>query len=186
MLPEELWVCAAAEVTRRRPAAHPERARYMASQASSRRRVTQAWQLCSGAACQARGGPWQARVGLDGAGSPWAGDGERGENVSEARESRWSESVCARLLCVTREPAHSKAKKKKRTSKARLNLILLGNNGRSDSPLTYVQFCTAPRPTRAPLRASCLLESSAGAAARAPQRCSTGTVPGVVELAAPG
>ena len=33
-LPEELWVCAAAEVTRRRPAAAPERARYMASQAS--------------------------------------------------------------------------------------------------------------------------------------------------------
>ena len=67
-LPEELCVCAAAEVTRRRPAAPPERARYMASQASSRRRAPQAWQLCSGVACQARGGPWQARVGLDGAG----------------------------------------------------------------------------------------------------------------------
>ena len=39
VLPEELWVCAAAEVTRRRPAAAPERARYMASQASSRRTV---------------------------------------------------------------------------------------------------------------------------------------------------
>ena len=39
VLPEELWVCAAAEVTRRRPAAPPERARYMASQASSRRRA---------------------------------------------------------------------------------------------------------------------------------------------------
>ena len=24
--------------------------------------------MCSGAACQARGGPWQARVGVDGAG----------------------------------------------------------------------------------------------------------------------
>ena len=67
-LPEELWVCAAAEVTRRRPAAPPERARYMASQASSRRTAPSAWQVCSGAACQARGGPWQARVGLDGAG----------------------------------------------------------------------------------------------------------------------
>ena len=32
-LPEELWVCAAAEETRRRPAAAPERARYMATQA---------------------------------------------------------------------------------------------------------------------------------------------------------
>ena len=32
-LPEELWVCAAAEETRRRPAAPPERARYMATQA---------------------------------------------------------------------------------------------------------------------------------------------------------
>ena len=29
VLPEELWVCAAAEATRRRPAAPPERARYM-------------------------------------------------------------------------------------------------------------------------------------------------------------
>ena len=67
-LPEELWVCAAAEVTRRRPAAPPERARYMASQASSRRTAPQAWHVCSGAACQARGGPWQARVGVDGAG----------------------------------------------------------------------------------------------------------------------
>ena len=62
-LPEELWVCAAAEVTRRRPAAHPERARYMATQASSRRRAPQAWQLCSGAACRARGEPWQASAG---------------------------------------------------------------------------------------------------------------------------
>ena len=61
-LPEELWVCAAAEVTRRRPAAPPERARYMATQASSRRRVPQAWQLCSGAACRARGGPWWSCV----------------------------------------------------------------------------------------------------------------------------
>ena len=68
VLPEELWVCAAAEVTRRRPAAPPERARYMASQASSRRTAPQAWHVCSGAACQARGGPWQARVGVDGAG----------------------------------------------------------------------------------------------------------------------
>ena len=33
VLPEELWVCAAAEETRRRPAAAPERARYMATQA---------------------------------------------------------------------------------------------------------------------------------------------------------
>ena len=61
-LPEELWVCAAAEVTRRRPAAPPERARYMATQASGRRTAPQAWQVCSGAACQARGRPWQARV----------------------------------------------------------------------------------------------------------------------------
>ena len=67
-LPEELWVCAAAEVTRRRPAAPPERARYMASQASGRRTAPQAWHVCSGAACQARGGAWQARVGVDGAG----------------------------------------------------------------------------------------------------------------------
>ena len=41
-LPEELWVCAAAEVARRRPAAAPERARYMVSQASSRRTAPQA------------------------------------------------------------------------------------------------------------------------------------------------
>ena len=68
-LPEELWVCAAAEVTRRRPAAAPERARYMASQASSTRTAPKAWQVCSGAACQARGEPWQARVGRDGRGT---------------------------------------------------------------------------------------------------------------------
>ena len=68
-LPDELWVCAAAEVTRLRPAAAPVRARYMASQASSRRTAPHAWQVCSGAACQARGGPWQARVGLDGRGT---------------------------------------------------------------------------------------------------------------------
>ena len=42
--------------------AAPVHARYMASQAPK------AWQVRSGAACQARGGPWQARVGLDGAG----------------------------------------------------------------------------------------------------------------------
>ena len=35
VLPEELWLCAAAEVTRRRPAAAPVRARYMDSKASS-------------------------------------------------------------------------------------------------------------------------------------------------------
>ena len=68
-LPEELCVCAAAEETRRRPAAAPERARYMASQASSTRTAPQAWQVCSGAACQARGEPWQARVGRDGRGT---------------------------------------------------------------------------------------------------------------------
>ena len=64
-LPEELWVCAAAEETRRRPAAAPESARYMASQASSTRTAPKAWQVCSGAACQARGEPWhwQASAG---------------------------------------------------------------------------------------------------------------------------